>query len=167
MAGRPKLPVAIKKQRGTFRNYDKDQEEQEEQLKEILPEGKLKVPKIITNPEVRKAYRNHIELLRALGGAAEQNADSPLLEEAYFCLQESLKARENLQFLEYGSELYNECLSLHFKLFTKYSATVKQFYLTPQARVKLKLDALTATEKQLNISEKKSAVAKLLEEKQS
>lgn len=171
MAGRPKLPVAIKKQRGTFRNYDKDQEKQEEQIKAVLPAGKLKISKEITDPAVKKAYKAHVEMLNALGGAAVQTADNPLLEYAYKCLQLSKETEQALKNLDVGNENYfkaSESLSKQFRsYFQEFERIAKEFYLTPTARAKLKLDVLTATEKEQNIEKNKSVIASLLEKKQS
>lgn len=168
MAGRPKKPAALKKLEGTYRkDRDGDRELQEQKLASVLPSGSLKVPKSITDPMVRKAYKNHIELLRSLGEAAEQKADSPLLEKAYVCLEKANMALRGMQDVSMLDDEYQKLENSYFKNLNKFESIVKEFYLTPTARAKLKLDALTATEKQLNITEKKSAVASLLEKKES
>lgn len=165
MAGRPKLPVEIKRQRGTLRSYDKGQEEQEKAVSAILPVGKLSVPKTLTDPGIKKAFKNHVELLRAIG--AETKADSPLLEQAYIALQSGKECYEKMEKLDVLDEEYDGLSDKWLKYTAKFERIVKEFYLTPTARAKLKLDSLTATEKQLNIEKGKSAVASLLEKKQS
>lgn len=169
MPGRPKKPIALKKLEGTYR-HDRDDERalQEKKLQAILPAGKLKINnKEITDKAVKKAYRDHIELLRCLGGAAEQKADSPLLQEAYWCLQEAEKLKTQIRELDVLDDMYDKLTTKQLKLFSKYEEIVKDFYLSPNARIKLRLDVLTVQEKGLAVEEKKSAVASLLEKKTS
>lgn len=168
MAGRPRKPVALKKLEGTYTKYrDEGREEAEKQLSAVLPASKIKVSKEITNPEVKKQYKSHIEMLKSLGGAFVQMADSPLLEYAYCCLQASKVAYEVLKQTDVLAEEYESLMKKYTKFFGEFERIGKEFLLTPQERNKLKLDVLTAAEKQLNIIEKKSAVASLLERKQS
>lgn len=165
MAGRPKLPAALKKQRGTLRSYDKDQEEQEKKLQTVLPVTKIQISKEITNPDVKKAYKNHVALLRSIG--AEQRADSVLLNMAYLSLQKAIEIHEQMELYDMTSDEYFKLDKYYNRHLDKFERIVKEFYLTPTARAKLRLDLLTAKEKVLNIAEKKSAVASLLERKQS
>lgn len=167
MPGRPKLPVEIKRQRGTLRKYDLVQEETEHTVKKLLPAGKLKLAHEITDPEVKKNYRDHVAMLRALGGVFEQRADSPMLKEAYWSLQEAFKLMSLISELDVLSDDYDRLTNKQLRLFSKYEDIVKDFYITPQARLKLKLDMLTADEKKIDVESKKSAVSNLIAKKQS
>lgn len=165
--GRPKLPVEVKRQRGTLRSYDNELVEQEQKLALILPECGLKVPKSITDPKVRKAYKNHIELLHSLGGMAEQKADSSLLEIAYLALQKAYEAQERMSNYDLISDEYEKAEKSFFRNVNKFESIAKDFYLTPKARMQLKLDVLTGSEKQMNIAKQTSAIGSLLQNKES
>lgn len=172
MAGRPRKPVALKKLEGTYRE-DRDGENAviEQKMAAILPQKHLKVPKTITNPEVKKAYKNHIELLRSLGGMAEQIADSPILESAYYSLQVAYEYREIMKnpdlTTDEGMEKWGAAAGIYLKFMERFEKITKDFYLTPKERAKLKLDVLTATEKEQNIQKNQSIIASLLEKKES
>lgn len=168
MAGRPRKPVALKKLEGTYTKYrDAEREIQEQKLAAVLPSKPLKVPKTITNPEVKKAYKNHIELLRSLGGMAEQIADSPILESAYYSLQVACECQKKMDDPNTNPEDWANNAGAYIKFMDRFERITKDFYLTPKERAKLKLDVLTATEKEQNIEKNKSVIASLLEKKQS
>ena len=172
MAGRPRKPIAQKKLEGTYTKYrDEEREKEEQKIALLLPQKHLKVPKTITNPEVKKAYKNHVELLRSLGGMAEQIADSPILESAYYSLQVAYEYREIMNnpdlTTEEGIDKWGSAAGIYLKFMERFEKITKDFYLTPKERAKLKLDVLTATEKEQNIEKNKSVIASLLEKKQS
>ena len=167
MAGRPKKPVALKKMQGTYRaDRDSLTVAADEKIKNQLPARPLKIPNWIKNKTVRTAYKRHIELLRLIG--AEQTADSPFLENAYFALEKAAEIREML----FDKNPLDEDFEILMKRFSRfyeiYSSTVKDFYLTPSARVKLTLDTLTSQEKEIGIaSSKQNIIDKLIREKES
>lgn len=168
MAGRPRKPIAQKKLEGTYTKYrDEEREKEEQKIALLLPKGSLKVPKSITEPEIKKAYKNHVELLRTLGPMAEQKADSPLLEDAYFSLQVAFRCRKQMTSEDISQEDLKTVTDIYVKFMDRFERLAKDFYLTPKERAKLKLDVLTATEKEQNIEKNKSVIASLLEKKQS
>ena len=165
MGGRPKKPLALKKLQGTFRT-DRDSPSADISANSaMLKPSKIAVPKSITNTAVKKAFKNHLQLLRFLG--AEQSADSPLLEIAYRALGESLRILRELEATAPDDKSYaimQKSFRSNFELFEK---VARDFYLTPRARAQLKIDMLTVQEKSLGIKKDESVVEKLLKQKDS
>lgn len=163
----PRKSIAQKKLEGTYRkDRDSEREETENALSIVLPVKELKISKVIQDKNVKKAYKEHIGFLHNLGPLAEQIADSPLLEQAYFCLQEANRIQEHLSTVDMDSDEYTKLEKSYFRFFNVYERIVKEFFLTPNARTKLKLDILSAKEKETNI-EHKSIVSSLLKNKES
>jgi len=167
MGGRPKKPVALKKMQGTYRaDRDLKTSHADEILKKSLPAQPLKIPTWLKDKKVRSAYKKHIELLKLIG--AEQTADSPLLENAYFALEKAAEIREMLFNKSPLAEDFEILMKRFSKFYEIYSSTVKDFYLTPSARVKLTLDTLTSQEKEIGIAtSQQSIIDKLIKEKES
>ncbi len=166
MGGRPKKPVALKKLQGTFRaDRDSENSKNTQILERILPVSKLTVPRTIRQGAVRKAYKRHIALLRAIG--AELAADSPLLEMAYRSLGEALRILDTLEDTPVSSATYINLQKAYTKHLQEFDRIARAFYLTPAQRAHLKLDVLSAREKELSIQKEQTVVEKLLSKKES
>lgn len=166
MGGRPKKPTAIKKLQGTFRaDRDSKAEENAQIPVRILPSSKLAVPRTIRASAVKKAYKNHIALLRAIG--AENAADSPLLETAYRSLGEALRILAALEELDADDDKYRTLLKNYGEHLKMYDSIARAFFLTPKARAQLRLDFLSAREKEIQIKKGQSVIESLISKKES
>ena len=161
---RPAKPVEQLKRSGTFRPDRHAKRETAEKQLTILPTQKLVIPKDITDKKVRKAYRQHIDFLRTLN--MEQSIDQSELDLAYLCLQKAGELRA--EFIEKNAldEDFVPIMNRMLKLYAKYQSIAARYFVSPQSRLKLALDALSAKEKEQNI-EKQTPAGKLLAKKES
>lgn len=167
MPGRPRVPTEIKKLKGTYNSTrDKEQAEREATVAATLTSKPLRVSREVTLPEVKKAQKKHIDLLRQIGH--EHEADSPELDNAYIALENAIKFRRILADLDIDDDNYDLYMKRYCKFFEIYNTTVQKFFLTPQARIKLVLDSQQMKQNDIQIQkEEQSAIAKLLSQKES
>ena len=160
------ISIQEHKLKGTYRaKRHAEKEKTEVIIQENLsfPVGTIiETPAEITDESVKKTYQEHINQLTFLQLLTP--ADLPELDEMYLTLQQLKKVRKELEKENVINDLekYEKLTSLSLRLGKRFSDIAKKYYISPVARVKLKLENETLKQKQL---ESVSVIQKLIAEK--
>jgi phage terminase small subunit len=160
--GRNKKPTAQKKLEGTFRK-DRDGKKPDNFLPSIIDTStEIEVPQTITDDYVIDAFKAHARMLCQLQLLTP--SDIPELEQLYLTLQQLRQVQSKLKDLDpiTNMENYSALTKLSIKLGIRFSSLCAKYYISPQARMKLQLDALNVEKVK---TENKSIAAKLLSAK--
>lgn len=166
--GSNKKPVALKKMQGTYRK-DRDSKKADPviaQTQIILDVEKVKVPKTITSPEVRKYYKQLTQGLLAIGVLS--GADLPQIEQLCLILQKLKEVQEQFIAASVFDADFDIIEKRYLKLVEKFDFLASKYYVSPVARSKIRLDDLNIREKELTVQEKETnAISKILLEREN
>ena len=168
--GRPRKPTELKKIQGTYRK-DRDAGEEESSdlaistTSVIVQEGEtLPVPKTLKTKEGKKFYNLVIKNLREIRILSE--ADLPQIETMARYLERTREADRQLNKLDISNidtldeyEKYSKMLDRYSKRFDELAM---KYYISPLARVQLKLSELNAIRTTQEIKKNDSAISNLL-----
>jgi hypothetical protein len=141
-----KKPVALKKLEGTYRP-DRDDERAEGYLPALVPSvTSVTIPPEITDDVVKQHFYTHTSFLMSL--SLLQESDLPHLNQMYLLLQQIRVMNKKIAEIEAKGivenvDLYLKLTSTLIKLTGKYTGYAVQYYITPHARTKLTIDALS------------------------
>lgn len=173
-AGRPKKPVALKKLQGTYRaDRDGGAERAQCQLASVSgviipPETKITCPKTLRTKYVRAYWRRLTANLVAMQVLSYN--DLPQLETLMIILEKLREAQE--QFLDCAfpeqsdaEEIarYEFILKTVAKLSNLFNTLGSKYYISPSARAKLTLDALSIQKTAQEIERSASGVDRVMQ----
>jgi hypothetical protein len=152
--GKNKLTARQHKLLGTYRKdrHSKSDTAEKKLSNIISPVSDFPVPKEITSPIVAQEFCTHVELLNSIGMLCK--VDYAELSLAYIYLQKVTQIKTEFLHHDPLDSDFDTIFKRFTKLQEKYSAIVSKYFVSPQARLKLTLDSLSAQEKQQNIESK-------------
>jgi len=166
-AGRPKKPTELKKLEGTYR---KDRDSGQVQSADVAiaktsvivaPDEKISVPKSIHTKAGKKFYKQVIENLRTLHVLSKVDINQIETMARYLERIHEIDAKiretdiEEMETYQYYSTLYD-------KVTKRFDDLAAKFYITPAARVQLKLNELNAIRTSQEIEKNDNAINNLL-----
>lgn len=171
-AGRPRKPVELKKLEGTYRaDRDREQEQTQQIITSapsvILPEGsKISVPKTIKSKYVKAYWRKLTASLIQLRVLSPN--DIPQLEILCLTLEKLREAEQRFSEVELGDmETYEFLLKAVTKLTSQFNELAKNYYISPTARIKLRLDDLNLVKTAQEIQKNETAIGSLLAQRKA
>lgn len=161
---RPRKSIAELKANGSYR---KDRHQEREKIEKtlaplsILNGKQLEVPKSITDKYVQEYYKYHTNFLVSLN--ILQPSDLPELEMLYQTLQNYRAIMYEISIIDtlLDFDKYERLLKMSVKLINTFSTLAKKYYISPEARTKLELDAITLQQKKEETNSK-SAIGRLI-----
>ena len=172
--GNPKLPTELKRQRGTL-NVTREKENPSADVLLahtsviVQPGDKVPGPKHLTTCEGKKFYKLMIKNLNALHVLSL--ADIPQIETMARYLERMREIDKIIKSLDPASEddidLYDKYDKIYGRLTTQFNNLAAKYYISPQARVQLKLNELNAIKTGIEVAKEGSAISNLLSKRKA
>lgn len=168
-AGRPPKPIEQKRLEGTYRQ-DRDSGRQAAQevitaMPSVLFEADVKVscPKTIRTKYVKAYWRKLTAMLNSLRVLSP--ADLPQIETLCLVLERMREVQVAWAELTPLDDEYDAMQKRYLSLSNKFDTLAAKYYISPEARTKLKLDELTAVKAAQDVAKGQSAIEAILGER--
>ncbi len=160
-----KLPAELKRRRGTLNVTREKQNPGAEdviaQTSVILPEdARVAVPKSITEPKVRKFFKETVKNLLSLRVLSA--VDIPQIETMCVTLQKLHEVQAEFMQLDMFDEKFDAIEKRFERLGKRFDELARLFYISPDARTRLKLNDLTLIKTAQEIRKNDNAIGALL-----
>lgn len=167
--GRPRKPVALKKLQGTY-NVTRDREQ--ENLESVVAESSiimdkdssLPVPKSVTDPAVKKFWREEVSNLLTL--RVLSRVDIHQLETMCVTLQKLREVQAKFSAMSVEDKNFDYVEKLFERLGKRFDELAAKFYITPAARTALKLNDIALMKAAKDLEREASPVESLLNNRQ-
>lgn len=167
MAGRPKKPTQLKVLQGTYR---KDRDTGENASADVAiaktniivkEDERISVPKTITTKAGRKFYKQVVENLKVLHVLSK--VDLPQIETMTMYLERIYETDAIIRDIPITDiDNLTKYSNIYDRLTTRFDNLASKFYITPSARVQLKLNELNAIKTTQEIQKNDNAINNLL-----
>lgn len=166
MMGRPPKPIAQKVLEGTYRE-DRDGERAAaeraivKKAAVIFPDGsKVSCPKTIKTKYVKAYWRHLTAMLQELHVLSP--ADLPQIETLCITLEKMRAVQVAWEELTPFDDAFDIMQKRYLALSNKFDSIASKYYISPQARTRLKIEELTAVKAQIDVAKEQSAIGQIL-----
>ena len=167
--GRPRLPTELKILKGTL-NTTRAKREQSADVtiantSIIIPESeRVTIPKTITTKAGKKFYKQVVENLKVLHVLSK--VDFSQIEVMTRYLERIRETDEVIKQIEITDiDTLAKYSAIYDRLTTRFDSLASKFYISPAARVQLKLGELNAIKTSQEITKNDNAISSLLEKR--